>query len=173
MNAIGYQLLSEENTDAAIAIFKLNVGEFPESSNTYDSLGEGYMKQGNNEKAIVNYKKSVELNPNNTNGIEILKTLGEDVSSFEKDLIISEDILKLYDGKYELTPNFILEISHAENQLFLQATGQPKSEIFASAETEFYSKIVNAQITFNKDDTGKIVSLTLHQGGDHLAKKIE
>ena len=56
MNAIGYQLLNEENTDAAIAIFKLNVSEFPESSNTYDSLGEGYMKQGNNEKAIVNYK---------------------------------------------------------------------------------------------------------------------
>lgn len=173
INGIGYQLLNEENTDAAIAIFKLNVNEFPESSNAYDSLGEAYIKQGDNEKAIVNYKKSVELNPNNTTGIDMLKTLGEDVSSLEKHLIISEDILKLYDGKYELIPNFILEISHVGNQLFLQATGQPKSEIFASTETEFYSKIVNAQITFNKDDIGKIVSLTLHQGGDHLAKKIE
>ena len=41
----------------------------------YDSLGEAYMTAGQNEKSISNYEKSVELDPNNANGIEMLKKL--------------------------------------------------------------------------------------------------
>ena len=58
-------------------------------------------------------------------------------------------------------------------QLFILPSGQSKSEVFASSEKRFYSKIVNAQITFNKDEDGKVISLTLHQNGDHLAKRVE
>jgi len=53
-------------------------GEFylnPESSNSYDSLGEAYLVAGKKDLAIENYKKSVELDPENTNGIEMLKRL--------------------------------------------------------------------------------------------------
>jgi cytochrome c-type biogenesis protein CcmH/NrfG len=59
----------------AIEVFKLNVEEHPESWNTYDSLGEAYMIDGNTELAIKNYERSVELNPQNKNGIEQLKKL--------------------------------------------------------------------------------------------------
>ena len=75
MNALGYQYLQSGKTKEAIELFKLNVLAYPESSNTYDSLGEAYMINGNKELAIQNYTKSLELNPANQNAVEKLKQL--------------------------------------------------------------------------------------------------
>lgn len=72
MNQIGYQLLQNGKTKEAIEIFKINVAEFPNSWNTYDSLGEAYMQDRQKEKAIANYKKSIEMNPDNENGKKML-----------------------------------------------------------------------------------------------------
>jgi len=77
VNSLGHMLLSKGKIDEAIEIFKLNVTEHPESWNVYDSLGEAYLKQGNKELAVQNYRKSLELNPDNTTGREILKKLEE------------------------------------------------------------------------------------------------
>jgi len=46
-----------------------------------------------------------------------------------------------------------------------QATGQSKIEIFPSSETEFFLKVVDAQITFVKSASGTVDQLILHQGG--------
>ena len=67
--------MGKERINDAIAIFKLNVAAFPEASNPYDSRGEGYMKNGDKELAIKNYEKSLELNPDNTNAVEMLKKM--------------------------------------------------------------------------------------------------
>ena len=75
LNNLGYQLLGKERIKDAIEIFKLNVAAFPEAANPYDSLGEGYMKNGDKELAIKNYKKSLELNPDNPNAAEMLKQM--------------------------------------------------------------------------------------------------
>lgn len=77
LNNLGYQLLGMKKIKEAIEIFKLNVDVFPESSNVYDSLGEAYMINGDKELAIKNYEKSLELNPDNKNAIEMLKKLHE------------------------------------------------------------------------------------------------
>ncbi|MCB0629690.1 MAG: S41 family peptidase [Saprospiraceae bacterium] len=63
----GYSLLWAGLKEEAIAIFKLIVEQFPESSNPYDSLGEGYMVIGDTTRAIANYKRSLALNPDNFN----------------------------------------------------------------------------------------------------------
>ncbi len=75
INRGGYQMMGNGNLDLALNIFKLNVALYPEAYNTYDSLGEAYMKKGEKELAIKNYKKSLELNPKNENGVEMLKEL--------------------------------------------------------------------------------------------------
>lgn len=75
LNILGYQLIRNERLDDAIQILKLNVEMFPEAFNTYDSLAEAYMISGNKELAIENYKKSIELNPNNSNSIKMLERL--------------------------------------------------------------------------------------------------
>jgi len=73
LNAVGYKLLSNNQTDEAVAVFALNVQEYPESWNVYDSLGEAYLKQRNKKFAKKNYKKSIKLNPDNENGKAMLK----------------------------------------------------------------------------------------------------
>jgi len=77
LNILGYRLLQTGHTKDAIGIFKLNVEQFPESFNVYDSLGEGYMMDGNTKLAIKNYEKSLELNPDNENGKKMLEKLKE------------------------------------------------------------------------------------------------
>ncbi len=75
MNALGYQKLQAGEVAEAIELFKLNVMAYPESANTYDSLGEAYMKTGDNENAIIHYRKSLELNSENDNAKKMLREL--------------------------------------------------------------------------------------------------
>lgn len=75
LNILGYQLLQVGLNKEAIKIFKLNVEQFPESSNVYDSLGEGYMIAGDNKNAIKNYERSLKLNPANDNAKKMLEQL--------------------------------------------------------------------------------------------------
>ena len=75
LNSLGYQMIKESKLVEAVKLFKLNVEEYSESVNAYDSLGEAYMKNGQNNLAIKNYKKSLELNPKNVNAQKALKEL--------------------------------------------------------------------------------------------------
>ena len=75
LNNLGYVLMRQKKLPEAIALFKLNVEFYPKAWNTYDSLGEAYMTNGDKELAIANYKKSLELNPQNSGGREMLKKL--------------------------------------------------------------------------------------------------
>ena len=75
MNILGYQYLQSGKINEAIDLFKLNVQGYPLSANVYDSLAEAYMINKQDELAINNYTKSLELNPDNTNAIEMLNKL--------------------------------------------------------------------------------------------------
>jgi hypothetical protein len=77
LNNLGYSLLQQKKLPEAIALLKLNVEFYPNAWNVYDSLAEAYMTNGDKELAIANYKKSLELNPQNSNGREMLKKLGQ------------------------------------------------------------------------------------------------
>jgi tetratricopeptide (TPR) repeat protein len=163
--------LQSEKLDEAVAVFKLNVEAFPKSANAYDSYAEALMTQGNKEEAIINYKKSVEMNPNNQNGIDYLKKLGVDVSEFKKEVVVADDILQSYIVTYELALTFILTVTKEGNQLKAQATGQPVFDVFPKSNTEFYLKVVEAQLTFNTNEAGDVESVTLFQGGREMIGK--
>jgi CubicO group peptidase (beta-lactamase class C family) len=171
MNSVGYQLLQSGKVKEAIEVFKLTVKAFPKSANAYDSLGEAYMEDGNKEKAVENYKKSVELNPGNQGGIDMLKKLGFDTSGLIEEIVIDEEILENYVGKYELARGFILTVSRDGNQMKSQATGQSEVLIYPKSENVFYLKVVVAQLTFNRNENGVVESVTLLQGGQEIVGK--
>jgi tetratricopeptide (TPR) repeat protein len=75
LNSLGYRLLRAERFDDAIAIFRLNIEEYPDAWNPYDSMGEAYMMAGDLETAIEFYEKSLELNPDNTGGKAMLERI--------------------------------------------------------------------------------------------------
>jgi CubicO group peptidase (beta-lactamase class C family) len=75
LNRLGYELLERQKFADAIVIFRLNVEEYPQAGDPYDSLGEAYMKNGERELAIKNYERSLELDPKNQNAVDMLKKL--------------------------------------------------------------------------------------------------
>jgi CubicO group peptidase (beta-lactamase class C family) len=77
MNQLGYDMLNLKRMSDAIALFVQNTADYPKSWNAWDSLAEAYMDNGDREKAIQDYRKSLELNPGNENGKEMLKKLGD------------------------------------------------------------------------------------------------
>lgn len=72
LNVTGYYLLYIDKIDESIKVFQLNTELYPDAFNTWDSLAEAFMKKGDNNTAIKYYKKSLELNPKNTNAKDMI-----------------------------------------------------------------------------------------------------
>ncbi|KQM26272.1 hypothetical protein ASE57_10990 [Sphingomonas sp. Leaf11] len=75
LNAWGYKLREQEQSDQALAIFRLNVANNPGSWNAHDSLAEVLEAKGDRAGAIKHYRRSLSLNPGNGNAVEHLKEL--------------------------------------------------------------------------------------------------
>lgn len=85
-----------------------------------------------------------------------------------KEITIAPQILQQYAGVYELAPNFKMMITVEGNQLMAQASGQGRNPIFAESETKFFFKVVDAQIEFLKDQSGRVSSLVLFQNNREM-----
>ena len=81
------------------------------------------------------------------------------------EIAVDSLVLETYVGVYELSPSFEIAVTREGSSLFLQATGQEKVQMFAESPTNFFLKIVDAQVTFEKDSSGNVTRLVLHQGG--------
>lgn len=77
LNDWGYLLLSQKKPKEALSIFTLNTKLFPKSANTYDSLGEVLELEGDNKNALLNYRKSLSLNPGNQHAANRIKILSK------------------------------------------------------------------------------------------------
>jgi CubicO group peptidase (beta-lactamase class C family) len=135
---------------------------YPTSPNTF-SFEEGFisyhfsMKDG--KKAAL-FKNRI----NKEKGVSVKMKAPK-----EKEIVtVSADILKSYEGVFEIQPGFDLTITSLGNQLFAQATGQPQFELFAESKTTFFLKVVKASVAFHKDEKGEITALTLFQGGAEM-----
>ncbi len=73
--------------------------------------------------------------------------------------------LDKYVGAYKLQENAFIEVKREGDKLMARVTGQPSFEIFPESETQFFWKVVDAQLTFAVDGSGLIQSATLHQNG--------
>ncbi len=144
-----------------------NMKLFPVTENEYnfeDSFS-GYRFSSEKGKKVAHFNSRIRK----SKGLESDKK-----PPVEKEaIVVASNILEKYIGTYELQPGFTIEITAKGNQIFAQATGQGQFEIYPESETEFFFKVVPAQIVFTTDESGMAQSLTLHQGGQALeAKKI-
>jgi hypothetical protein len=91
-----------------------------------------------------------------------------------KEVPIDPKVFGRYVGRYQLAPTFVLDITREGNRLFAQATDQPKFEIFPEGDRDYFFKVVDAQIRFDVDGTGRATQLTLFQNGAQTpGKRIE
>jgi hypothetical protein len=79
---------------------------------------------------------------------------------------IDPGILERYVGQYKFQNlPATITVTRKDNRMFACLTGQPTLEIFPESETDFFYKVVDAQLAFVKDSTGSVTQLILHQNG--------
>lgn len=81
-----------------------------------------------------------------------------------KQVAVSPAVLAAYVGDYKLN-NFIMSVTLDGEQLKTQLTGQPVVPIYPESDSSFFAKVVDSQISFERNAAGQAVSLTLHQHG--------
>jgi tetratricopeptide (TPR) repeat protein len=168
LNALGYQLLGAKKMKEAIEIFKLNVESYPQAFNPYDSLGEAYLQAGERALALQNYKKSVELNPQNAAAVQIIKNLEAPAST-------TPVALEAYAGQYEVPGLGALDITKEGDKLVGAPAGQRKADLISQGGERFLVAGPDVNLTFIKDDKGLVthVNVRLRDGREMLAKKVK
>jgi hypothetical protein len=78
-------------------------------------------------------------------------------------------------GKYDYgVGKSTLTVTRDGVHLYAQVSGQPKLELFPKSETEYFWKEVAAQLTFVKDEKGRVTEVKHRQGGrTYEARKVE
>jgi len=96
-------------------------------------------------------------------------------SDGESDFEYDPENFDLLAGRYELSvmPGFILTFDREEDRIYTQATNQPEIDLTATSDSTFSLIGVNASVTFHLNEDATADSLTLHQNGNHIAKKID
>ena len=107
---------------------------------------------------VVDLYLGEELEPKNSSS----KT---DLSSDRGGMDLDPVIFDKYIGRYELAPNYILNVFRERGTMMIQVTGQPALEIFPESEKRFFLKVVNAQIEFGFNEDGSVRGLVLFQDG--------
>lgn len=106
------------------------------------------------------------------NGDKQIKPLASLSKKEFKEIQLSAEALKKYIGKYQIAPEFFINITQEGEQLYGQATGQNKFELFAYGKDNFFLKAVDAQVHFNAENSN-ITGLTFFQNGKTEGIKIE
>lgn len=88
---------------------------------------------------------------------------------------IDPAIFDRYAGEYaaDSRPGFVISFTREGDRFFSQASSQTRVEIFPSSDSDFFLKVVDAQVTFQRESDGSVEIVTLHQRGDHILHRIK
>jgi CubicO group peptidase (beta-lactamase class C family) len=128
------------------------------------------------------YHSFVGLDRERRMGVVVLANVGRDVDDIGFHLLdptfplshpapprvavdLPVETLDRYPGRYELAPEFVVEITREGTTLWAQATGQARIRMYAASPTRFFLRVVDAEVSFTEDASGAVTGLVLHQGG--------
>lgn len=141
-----------------------------------DAGYRSYLTRFPDEKiSVIVFSNSAEFNPGSiahkVADIYLKDKIKMDDKKIEKEevekdvIVIEQEVLKSYEGDYELQPGFIIKITESDGQLSAQATGQGESALTAISKTEFKVEQIEARIEFVSDSDSRVSLMKLHQGG--------
>lgn len=151
----GNQLYSQREGSEKIAISPVDDHTFifEDSFTTYI-----FSEKNGKKKAVFKNRIDEQI------GLESTKK-----SAAEKEgIALDPNVIKQYVGSYELNPNFKITITTEGNQIFAEATGQSKIEIYGEDTDAFFLKVVPAKLIFTRDSSNNVTHVTLHQGGQQM-----
>lgn len=87
---------------------------------------------------------------------------------------LNPSVYAQYVGRYEVTPEYVLGVTHEDYYLVIQPAGQAPTKFFVESQAAFFSTGPYIHIRFVFDDEGEVSGLVLTQGGQaQRAVKIE
>lgn len=158
INNLGYRLMGSGAKEKALELFLENIKLHPNSFNVYDSAAEAYMETKQNKLAIKNYKKSLSLNPGNTNGIVMLKKLGIDFDLKDLAVELTEKEQNEYVGNYDVDAGGVLNIQIEDGKLTVTHPAIPKQTMHYYSNNVFLLLPQNVPLKFIRDDQQKPTS---------------
>jgi serine-type D-Ala-D-Ala carboxypeptidase/endopeptidase len=90
---------------------------------------------------------------------------------FPPAVVVAPEVMQRYVGRYSVVPGFDLVVTREADRLIVQATGQPAARVYPKSDTQWFYKVVNAQLTFQVNEQSQCEGLILHQGGRDLSAK--
>jgi CubicO group peptidase (beta-lactamase class C family) len=131
----------------------------------FEGLFIAYEKHGDGAVVLTNAQGGTRL------ATEVMRSIANEYgwpdfrSVVRTEVSLPSDVLKLYVGAYQMRPGIYMTITLNGDQLVSQLTGQEPVPLYAEANDKFFSTKVNAQLDFDKDASGHISSLVVHQNG--------
>jgi tetratricopeptide (TPR) repeat protein len=165
--ALGDALRTTDRPEAAVGIYEFAVAEDSTLADAYAGLGLAQKTLGNHGAAEKNLKRALDQNPGHEAAKQALRAMGVDTG--ETDVELSPETLERYTGVYaaKQRPSFKMTVTRQGDQLYTQATGQRRVKVYPSSKTEFYLKVVDAQLEFTVEN-GAVPRLTLYQRGREI-----
>ena len=88
-------------------------------------------------------------------------------------IVVAQNILDRYVGRYALNPDVVLTIRRVGDHLTIQENDEPMQELLPESERDFYSASSDDTLTFEMDAADKVTGMTLHVGKEIPVKRIE
>jgi dienelactone hydrolase len=84
---------------------------------------------------------------------------------------IDPQVFDNYIGEYKADAGFVVKIMKEGDKLMGQGPGGPPVQLFPYTETEYFLDVMDLQIIFVKDESGRINELIIHEGDQHISAK--
>jgi CubicO group peptidase (beta-lactamase class C family) len=157
VNSLGYFLLRRDHVEEAIWVFRDNTRTYPESSNVWDSLGEGYMTTGEYDEAIENYTRSLELDSSNDNARRRIEWMRFEIEARENPVTLSAAELERCAGTYG--PRIV---TFRDGHLYYarEGSGRPELELRPLTRDVFMlDEVDNVRFRFVSDESGSVLAI--------------
>lgn len=138
INYMGYDALNSKQFKKAESLFKLNVANYPDSYNVYDSYGDYFVAKKDNANAIVQFKKALSIKENAETRQKLDELQGGRI------LKLTTEDLEIYEGEFEIEGVGVTIKTFVSNGVLkVSATGRPEGELLPTNLHEF--KVKEAQ----------------------------
>ena len=121
-------------------------------------------------RAGILLSNAADYSANTRAGMHLINTAYA-LPKLRREVQVDPAVIATYAGRYEISPTFILTVRPDGGRLYIQATAQAEFEVYGESETEFFYRVVDAQISFARPEGGVAPSLTLHQNGKDMPGK--
>ena len=170
-----FQLIQADRLEEAASVLQRDPETHPPSSILLAELANAYADRSDRASAREYYTMALQANPGNERARRKLLDMGVDVAALIPEFVVAPDALADYPGRYRLAGGAVATIRQVQDAtLELQVTGLGDMKLVPVSADVFSLENTDDQLTFSRDATGKVESLTWRQSGSGApATKIE